>query len=58
MSVAFLNDFYDEKAKDKKQRDRASELSAQIDEWANDGQLDPAIAQAAANLLAPLSNDG
>ena len=42
---------------DRKQRDRAAELSGRIEEWVDDGQLDPTIAQALLDLLAPLRSD-
>ena len=52
-----LAELLGEKA-NKRQRDLASKLSEQIDEWVKDGQLEPAIAQALTDLLAPLNPDG
>jgi hypothetical protein len=42
----------------RKQRDRAKALTSQIQDWVDGGQLDPAIAQALTDLLAPLVAKG
>ena len=52
-----LGELLAEKA-NKQQRERASELSDQIEEWVNDGQLDPSISQSLLELLAPLNRSG
>ena len=52
-----LGELLAEKA-NKQQRERASELSDQIEEWVDDGQLDPSISQSLLELLAPLNRNG
>ena len=42
----------------KRQRERAADLGKEIIEWVEDGQLDPSIAQALVDVLAPLYANG
>jgi serine/threonine protein kinase len=53
--VGQLNQILDEKSV-RKQRDKAKQLSTQLEIWVDDGELDPAIADALDALLAPLAS--
>ena len=44
--------------KDRKQADRARELIAHADEWADEGTVDPTVAEFLVELLAPYAGDG
>jgi len=52
-----LAEMLGEKA-NKQQRERAADLGKEITEWVEDGQLDPSIAQALVDLLAPMYANG
>ncbi len=42
----------------RKQADRASELIDHVDEWADEGTVDPAVADHLIELLEPIAGDG